>query len=309
MMLLTQLVLAGVTITLPMEARVRGTEMTLGDVATVTGANADEVALARALDLGYAPAPGYSRLLSAEKIAEVAARKLPEVALTFAGDRHCRVWPEVQEIAEADVRLAAQTELVRLYGVRDAAFELVAPIPAIVVPSGSGSPSIRARLDQRAEQSGLVTVPVEVIVDEATYRTVFTTWRVDVYSVVPVLAKNVRAGESLSAALFERRRIRIDAAAQAGLLGIDRLHGSVAKRDLAAGSLVTGLDVDRPAIVALGTSLSLQVKKGGIAARVGVIALESGALGDRIRVRREDSKQELHAVIKSRDQVEIDLGP
>ena len=58
----------GVRVELPSEARVRGTELSVGSVAAVSGADAREVERVRAVSLGYAPAPGYSRLLQAQRI-------------------------------------------------------------------------------------------------------------------------------------------------------------------------------------------------------------------------------------------------
>ena len=50
------LLLGGVTVTLPMEAHVRGTEIELGEIAQVVGADPEEVDRVAALELGYAPA-------------------------------------------------------------------------------------------------------------------------------------------------------------------------------------------------------------------------------------------------------------
>ena len=56
------------------------------------------------------------------------------------------------------------------------------------------------------------------------------------------------------------------------------------------------------------TTLMLEVRKGGVAARVPVSAEESGARGDRIRVRALDSKRSMTGVVRSRELVVIDLG-
>ena len=83
--------------------------------------------------------------------------------------------------------------------------------------------------------------------------------------------------------------------------------GSVATRDIAAGELVTPLDVHRPAAVVLGSQLFLKVSRGAIEARVSVLALDSGAVGDRVRVKTLDSGKELTAFVTGRDQCEIVL--
>ena len=74
-MLLSTLLLGGVTITLAPQARVRGTEIELGSIAKVEGEDAEEVERVRKLRLGYAPAPGtdhprrFRRVLAADAAA------------------------------------------------------------------------------------------------------------------------------------------------------------------------------------------------------------------------------------------------
>src|SRR5262245_51253778 len=102
---------AGLVISLAPEARVRGTELRLGDVARIEGADAALVARARSLELGYAPAPGYSRLLELERVAETVRRELGSA--DFAGSRACRVWPLEERVAGETVRAAAAAELGR----------------------------------------------------------------------------------------------------------------------------------------------------------------------------------------------------
>ena len=108
--------------------------------------------------------------------------------------------------------------------------------------------------------------------------------------------------------MFERRRVLVQNGGQAKPLGTAFLAGAVAVRDLAPGAVVTATDVHRPVVVTLGETLFLRVKKGSIEARVSALALESGAIGDRIRLRTLESGQELTANIVSRDLCEIDLG-
>jgi hypothetical protein len=84
-MLLLSLFLGGVTVTLHPQAKVRGTEIELGAVAAVSGEDAALVARVRGLRLGYAPAPGYSRLLLGERLRADLARTLPGTAVEVGG--------------------------------------------------------------------------------------------------------------------------------------------------------------------------------------------------------------------------------
>ena len=108
LLLITMLLQGDVTVTLPMEAHVRGTEVELGEIAEISGADTSVVASLRALELGYAPAPGYSRLFAARKIQEILSRKAPRVRVCFAGQPACRVYPEVTEISGTEIATAAK---------------------------------------------------------------------------------------------------------------------------------------------------------------------------------------------------------
>ena len=84
-MFLALLLVGGVKVTLHPEATVRGTEISLAQVATVEGDDAAEVERVRSLKLGYAPAPGYSRTLAAPRVSADVAR-----LACHAASRACR---------------------------------------------------------------------------------------------------------------------------------------------------------------------------------------------------------------------------
>jgi flagella basal body P-ring formation protein FlgA len=297
----------GVTVTLPMETKVRGTEIRLGEVARVSGDEAELVRRVEDVELGYAPSPGYSRLITTERVLEALRRALPDVDVRLAGERACRVWPETLEIVEDEVRAEALAALSRHFAGADAGFELAEPFARVVVPAGARAHRLRATV--KAEiASGVIGVPVEVLVDDVPYRTLWTSWRVDVWSTLSVLERDVKAGQALSPKNFTRARVRVTGAGREKPLSELELDGAVAAHDLPGGTVVRAIDVHRPTVVTAQASLFLRVRKGAIEARVPATALESGAIGDRIRVRTVDSGQELGAVVRSRDLVEVDLG-
>jgi flagella basal body P-ring formation protein FlgA len=296
-----------VTVTLSLEARVRGTEVELGEIARVAGLDPELVESVRSLELGYAPAPGYSRLVSLDRVRDALRRALPQVDVLLEGERACRVWPEVEEIRPESIEETARVALLREFAEREAVFTLARPLARVLVPAGSSAAELVARAPDRELASGLVDVAVEVQVEGSRYRTVWTSWRVELWETRPVLARAVRAGEELSPELFQRSRVKAAGDSRPAPLDPRAVLGSVAKRDLAPGEPVTSLDVHRPAAVTLGSQLYLRVQRGAIEARVSVLALDSGAVGDRVRVKTFDSGKELTAFVTGRDQCEIVL--
>jgi len=304
----TLLAASTLTIGFPMEATVQGTEIELGEVAAVVGEDPALVARARSIELGYAPAPGYTRLLLRERVARTLERKLVGVTLRFEGEEACRVRPDVVSVAPEELRAVANAELVRRRGGADASFVLRDPIGLVEVPRGTAPPTLRVRGELPELASGVVSVPVEILVEGVVYRTVFTTWTADVYHTVPVLVTPVASGQELRADMLERQRMRLERGPRQKPLTGGQLSGAVAARDLPAGTIVTDSDVHRPVVINIGQRVFLRVRKGGIEATAPAQALESGAIGDRVRVPTLDSSQEVLATVIGRDVVRVDLG-
>jgi len=305
-MIVTLFLLAlGVRVELPIEARVRGAELTLGSIATVTGDDAAAVERVRAVRLGYAPAPGYSRLIPAARFTQEAAAQVPDLKLELAGASACRVWPETELVRGSAIEAAARAALMQQLGASDASVESLQPALDLQVPGGAQAPQVRAQLAQGAVHPGQISVSVQVLVDGAVWRSVLTTWRIDLFEQCPVLVRDGAAGEVLKENMLERRRVPLTGAPA---LELGQLVGCALARPVAAGRALSQEDVVREMLVNSGATLYLEVKKGAVSARVPVAAEEAGARGDMIRVRLLDGERTLRATVMSRDLVAIRLG-
>jgi flagella basal body P-ring formation protein FlgA len=148
-------------------------------------------------------------------------------------------------------------------------------------------------------------VGVQILVDGDLYQTVWTAWSVELWERHPVLTRNVMRGEALSPSVVETRRVRLGAGFRGEPLGANALLGSVAVRDLAAGSVLFGRDVQRKRLIERGDIISVEVRRGTITARTTAIAQQDGRRGDRIRVQATTSGRELVGVVVSRALVEV----
>lgn len=304
--LILPLLVGDVTVTLSAEGRVRGTKLALGDVAQVAGEDPAEVARVAATELGYAPLPGFSRLLQADKLAQTVQRAAG-VAPRFLGSPWCRVWPETTEVDAERLAGVARAELLRSAEGLDVEAVPRDGLAPVLVPAGVEGVRLEARLALRELRSGPLNVPVNVLVDGERWRTVWTSWELSIFEERTVLARDVRAGELLGPDDFRVERVRVSApGADNPARGV--LVGSPAARDLKAGSVLSDLDVHRPLAVRRGDTLYLQARKGMVKARVPAVAREDGRVGDRIVVAPLSGGREMSALIVSRELVEIDLG-
>lgn len=294
---------AVVTITLPLEARVAGTEIELDELATLTGDPVQVAALGQ-LELGYAPAPGYSRLLRVDQVQRALARRAPEARVRFAGQRATRVRAQVETVAPERLEAAARDALARVLGERTARLEPLAPIQAVDVPATEGGARLRARVEGAG--TATTTVALEVLVEDGIYRTVWTRWRAERWIDIPVLARDVAPGQVFRPEDFRQERRAIVGNAP-NALAPEALVGTAASRGLTQGATVGPTDYRRAFAVRAGSNLVLIVKKGAIEARVPATALEAAALGSRLRVSPLASEQELDARLLSADLAVIEL--
>ncbi|HVS20096.1 MAG TPA: flagellar basal body P-ring formation chaperone FlgA [Planctomycetota bacterium] len=303
-MITALLLIAGVHVTLPVEAHVAGVEIRLGDVARVSGPDAAEVARVREVSLGYAPAPGHSRLLNALRISEEVRARAPGVDLIFDGVGACRVWPQVEALPGARIEETARAALRLAFAGRDVTLTAIQPAADLTLPKGARPAELRAELSGEA-RPGRVGVTVAVSVDGAAWRTVISTGEVQEWQVRPVLLRDALPGETIQAAMLEHRRVSV---ARAEALHAGHLIGARLARPMAAGAALYSEDVVRELLVQVGASLLLEVRRGAVTARVPAVAEENGALGDEVRVRPTNGTRTLRAKVVARDTARVDMG-
>ena len=289
-------------------ASVRGTTIRLGEIATL---DCPDPTLARqlaAFEVGYSPAPGYSRFLGREQIASELARVFPTLKVSVKGESGCRIEPLVEEITAERVDATARASLAELFHGMDVELAPAAPLAGLRIPLGEGPAVLRTALRDKTLKAGSRAVPVEVVVDGAVYQTIWSTWNVKVWQALPVLARDIHRGEALAAAHFEARRVELGANQADEPLSIEVVLGALAIRELAAGSVVTEHDIERPRVLSKGDLVHLEVQRGAIRASTIVVAQQDGRLGERIRVMQPDTGKEMVALVRSSDMVEIRMA-
>ena len=297
-----------VRIELPPTARVAGVEFTLGDIARIEGADSGAVQRVRTLHLGYAPAPGYSRLIEAQALTREARASFPGMELVVTGATSCRVEPQTQQVDSAAIGAAAKTELLGIFRGREVELQMQGRLQDVSVPLGAQPAELRVRLRERSPRPGSWSVPVEVVVDGSIARTIWTSWVAELWLERDVLVRDVARGETLSIGDVERRRIRVRQLETRRAIDPAALRGATARRDLRAGEIVTASDVDREVVIRRGGLVHVQVKKGAITVRGAGIAQEDGRIGDRVRIVMNSTESEVIGVAAGKDRVEIRMN-
>lgn len=297
-----------VTVDVPAEARVSGIEFSLGDIARIDGTDQASVARVAGLHLGYAPAPGYSRLLEVAALEREASTSFPGIEINFVGGNACRVLAQVQTIEAAAIGSVAKAELTSVFGSLDADLRMHGQLKDLSVPQGESNALLQARLRENTPRPGAWSVPVDVLVDGSVVRTIWTSWQVDVWEDREVLVRDVRRGGVLSSKDVERRRVRVGGQVAGASADKAALRGATARRDMRAGEIVRMADIDREIVIRRGDLVHVEVTKGAITARGAAVAQEDGRVGDTIRVLMSSTRAEVIAVAAGKERVEIRMN-
>ena len=306
-MMASLLLASSVTVTLPPTPDVRGTEVALGEFATVTSQDASLALRFEEYDLGYAPAPGFSRLFDASRLEQKLERHFPGVDVQFKGSSACRIAPATDTVPGRSILELARRELNRLTEGEDVVFVATRTIADQVVPMGNVDFGLRVRTDGLRVNPGANSVPVEILVDGAVYQTVWTNWKFEFWREVPVLLRDVSAGEDITQDMVEYRRVSTVRTGTQEPLQRTALVSSRSLRALRKGDILRSSDLARKELIRRGDVVTLEVKKGGVYARVAAVAEEAGYMNSRIRVVLVETGREPTALVKDRELVQIDM--
>lgn len=310
MMILTALALAGlggIAVELPSASTSKGLEISVAEVAKVTGEDAATVALVEAASLGYAPAPGYHRTLRADLIEASLRQSLPGVDIQVTGAPRCRVTPAVQVVKGIEIQAAAATKLRESLTGLDSEAKVTGPIVDLQVPTSDEAPRIVVPPFNQTTFPGLRTVPVQVWLDQQLYRTVHVSFQVTIWQRRAVLRRAINAGEPLHAGLFEIQRVAAGGAAGMNVLSLEELGGAVALKSLAAGVAVSERDVHRQVVVHRGDHVTVRVVKGNVAVSDVGLAKVDGRLGERVTVILKSTGRELVGTVRGPQSIEVKI--
>ena len=299
---------ADVTVTLPATASVGGLEIHVADVAiAVTGADAEVVARIRGASLGYAPAPGYSRVLRADLLGASLRAALPGVRVAFDGAPRCRVSPTVTTVSGFDLQAAAAAAVRGTLVGQDAEVRADGAVPDVLVPGGEIEPRIVVGELPRIVQAGRAIVPVQVWFGDRLYRSVTIPFQVSVWRRQAVLRRAINVGDSLHAGLFQVKRVEVSDALGMQALGMDQLAGAVALRPMAAGSAVVERDVHREVVAHEGDHATVQLTGGSVKVTDLCVILADGRMGERVGVRLRSTGRELVGIVRGPQFIEVKI--
>ena len=286
-----------VTVTPRNTSEVAGGIFTLGEIADFSGGDAELIRRLRAVEVGTSPLAGQSRsLFPGDIVVKLRACHLETTQVHLAA-------PPAMEIRRASVSLASAA-LVKaaldaakplLSELPDATLEAENPPQSLNLPTGKMT--LLSGACKGRPENGLIFVPIAIAVDGKPFQTVEIALRAHRMARVVVANRQLEPGDILSADDVSLAKIDVILSGKRGLTLTKEAVGKRVKRRVLNDAALAANDLETPPAVLANTEITVQFFYGSVQVTALARTLQSGAVGDTIRVQMTDTRKELDVVI------------
>jgi len=129
--------------------------------------------------------------------------------------------------------------------------------------------------------------------------------RYESYIEVPVTSRFIKAGEIILASDITAVKTKISRLRENYITGEEDIVGMQAKKHLSSGSLVKTNELSRPVVIKMHDPVNITYTSGSIDLKISGISLGSGAIGDTLRVKNEDTGAVMLGRIVNKNTVQV----
>ncbi len=294
-----------VKIYLPRQKTVAGPQITLDDIAMVTGDD-ESVQRARELQLGRAPLPGETIVLNRQTIrARLATEELLEDDVTMSGAEEIEVKRNVSLIEPVEMINLAESYL-QTHLPHDSLTWKLARKPESLALANDAGAVLRCRMDEKAP-SGHVRVVIEAVAEENVIATREVLFQLKYRSQQVVATGDISPGEIITPENAKIEMIEVDRKPGAWTSPF----GAAARKAIQSGAVIGEKLVLRPrqeARVRRNQTVRIKLQGQGWCITALGTAMQNGMTDEIIAVRNNDSRKVIQARVDEMGDV-IPLTP
>jgi len=268
----------------------------LSDLFDDAGANADRV-------LGSGPGPGGRIVVEAPQLAAIARQFGVDWRPASPADRAVLERPG-RLLSREEVVAAVKSALVTAGASPECDVELPGFAPPLV-PVEAKSKTIASALDYDAA-SGRFTAMLLVSGDSMEPINLRLAGQVDETIELPVASNRLLAGTVLRADDLHVARVHVAMVHGEVLRQPSEAIGLQLRHPVMAGAPIAVSDVARPSLVLRGGNVEMQLQSPGLSVLAQGVAMDSGAIGERIRVLNPSSRAVVEAVVIGPGEVRVE---
>jgi flagella basal body P-ring formation protein FlgA len=296
---------AAVTIAVKAESTVSGPNLTLGDIAAITGGESERIKQLKNLSLGDAPPPGVTGILTPELLEpRLIATRADFTGVTWEVPKQFRITTASQFIGGIGIQAAAENYLRRMLekeglvaGADDLTLNRLDTAADMRVPTG--------KMELVPELYGAVryhiptTVMVSVRTDGKTFAKIPLRFEVRRFQNVAVAAVTLGSGDSVSNGSLKFERMDVGKLAAGYITDFAQYEGWLARNAIAPGTVLTENMIVKPTLIKRGDTVRIVARIGQMEVSAAGLALSQGGVGDRIRVQNIDTKKYLSGRVQA----------
>jgi len=297
---------AETVITMRSAVEVDDSQVRLGDVATIEGGSPSEVEKLAELAVASAPKPGRSKEIDRDyMLAKLHQQGYPVRQVLFQGSRSTIATRSSQSIDSdtLEAKFRASIESHMPWSAADTVIDIQPPPDVLGLPTGETDVRFESGGDYR--YVGDETFRTTVLVDGKPCKTLYLRASVHPFERVAVATRDISRGSSINDTDFAM--IRKDLAELSGGFLKDRaeIRGLIAARSVSAGSVISLRCVDRPVVIKRGKIVIAEVTGRGFRITATVKAMDSGRVGDVVRLTNLDSRKTLTGEVVDENTVRV----
>jgi flagella basal body P-ring formation protein FlgA len=297
----------GVTVVVRPASEVAGEKVTLGDIASIQGADAEQSARLKSILVCPSPLPGKARKLTDDQVITTMRRAgiLPENAGLLCPPEIAVVRTSAI-VGSADLVEAARKHILAVHS-WTGTVSVEAAIPPGDQVVSAGKLDLRIKAGTSAIRKGRNSIPVEIVIDDKVYRTVQVSVTIKVIAPVAVAVKSIARSEQIGTSNIAIEERDVTLLPDDVMISMPEA-GWTASLPISEGSILRRSWVSAPPSVRSGDQVLVVVSCGTLRLTERGAAAQDGCIGDRIKVRLSGAGREVRATVSGQGLVEIIIG-
>ena len=293
----------GDTLVLHEDAYVKGPSVRLGDIASIEGENAEELAT---LELTAAASPGAGKNISASLVEMRLRDAGVEVQdWSIEGPRSVRATTMALELTPEILAESLRRHILMEmpWDNLDTEVDVPLPLSGMTVPDGELHIEWRANPQYRYIGSGAFRGTISV--DGAVKKTLLCKAEVEPYTEIVVAALDIPRGKPVSQGDLELRKMSLSRAPSGVVLEPSQVVGQLARKTLFAGAPLSARDVEPRTVIQRNQIVVVEMMAGGLRVQTRARAMSMARAGDMVLCANLNSKDQFQGVARADGVVEV----
>ena len=295
------------TITITESEEVNSEWIKLGDIAKFSGFKSDLKKELSSVKLEKAARPGYERNISKQLIQLVLKDKGYDISkFDFDIPDRIQVKTLSQKISNEKLKKFIKEHVKKniKYDYETLKIEILSTLADITIPASNYNFEIARK---KSNYRGSYSLPVDIIVNDSSYKRIYVNLKTDIYKKVFVANKTLFKDNKISKDDFEYKKANITEVDSSLITQWDNslVKDGFLTKTISKDNILTAEYLKKPIIIEWGDHIQAEIKIGGINVKTMVEAKERGKKGDFILVENLKTGKQFKAKIINRRLVRL----